>query len=604
MFARSIHGQRGGPLATRSRPLTSAVAGVLTLLLSAFGVAQPGGGPAAVPGSRQATNVAVITIRGEISSVTARSVERRIKLAERAGANAIVIELDTPGGELYSALAISRAIKGAGITNTVAWVHPEAYSGGAIIALACRDIVTSDPGVMGDAIPIQLSPMGIKQLGEQERQKILAPLMADVVESARKHGRDELLVQGIVTTGVELWLVENLGSGQQTTVTRDEYVTLFGEEPPTGRARLTSAPSGVRRTPAPSGEPTEAEAPADQPPTPRALPKAGSDDPVRYIPASPTLETLTDEVTMNQTLAATRPVISASERGKWKLVEYVSTGTGPFVFSADDLAHFRLASATINTDEELKAYLGARNLLRLDQNWSEGLVAFMTNQIVRAVLIVVFLIALFLEMTNPGLVLPGTVAALALVSLIAPPMLINLANWWEVAAIVGGIGLLVLEIFVLPGFGVFGIVGLLALFGGLIGTFVPEGGMFPDTPQAQDDLLYGVVTLVLSVGTAGIGIYFLSKHFGSLPLFGQLVLKDGAPPDEQGDELLAAMAPEESGPVQTGMRGRTVTPLRPAGRVEIADRIVDAVAEIGYIPAGAEVVVTSVSPFRITVEKA
>jgi membrane-bound serine protease (ClpP class) len=132
---------------------------------------------------------------------------------------------------------------------------------------------------------------------------------------------------------------------------------------------------------------------------------------------------------------------------------------------------------------------------------------------------------------------------------------------------------------------------------------VPEGGMFPDTPQAQNDLLYGALTLILSVATAGVGIYFLSKHLGSLPLFGSMVLQAPRPDDEESDEMLAAMAPEPSGPVRPGMRGRAVTPLRPSGRVEIEDRIVDAVSELGYIPAGSEVVVTSVTPFRITVER-
>ena len=49
-------------------------------------------------------------------------------------------------------------------------------------------------------------------------------------------------------------------------------------------------------------------------------------------------------------------------------------------------------------------------------------------------------------------------AAVALVGLLAPPMLINMASWWEIAAIIAGILLIVLEIFVIPGFGIFGVV--------------------------------------------------------------------------------------------------------------------------------------------------
>ncbi|MCC6659682.1 MAG: hypothetical protein IT437_02225 [Phycisphaerales bacterium] len=570
--------------------------------------------PLAVPADRQASNVAVVTIKGEINEVTARSVERRIKLAERAGADAIVFEIDTPGGSLGATLGdpalmtlkgIAPLIKGAHVKNTIAWVNPHAYSAGAIIALSCHDIVTTDAAAMGDAIPIAVSMAGIQPLGEAERQKLLAPILSDLVDSARRNHRDEMLVQGVAATGVELWWIERVSDGRQMAVTADEYRTLFGEDPPRPRPRLFSPPSGAVRALAPpmTQEQIDAAKPAAGRRT-SALPKVAADDPVKFTPAAPGLAAVSDRVSMEQTLAATRPVIDASQRGQWRLVDYISNGEGPYIFTAPDMLHYGLASGVVRNDQELMRYLGARHLLRLDQNWSEGLVAFLSNIIVRAVLIVIFLIALFLEMTHPGVGVPGGVAAVALIALLAPPMLIDLANWWEIAAIAGGLLLIMLEVFVIPGFGVLGVAGVLALFGGLIGTFVPGDGVFPDTPGAQDDLLYGVVTLGLSTATACVGIYFIAKHLGSIPLISSLVLKESGPGDDD-EGMLAAMAPESAeNAVRVGMRGRAVTPLRPAGRVEVADRIVDAVAQMGYIPAGAAVVVTDVTGFRVTVEQA
>lgn len=584
------------------------------LLWGAYSLAQttdPSSSQDSVPAARQADNVAILTIRGEITKVTARSIERRLTIAERAGADALVIDLDTPGGDLEAVLAICTAIKKSRITNTVAWVNPNAYSGGAIIALACRRIVTNSPASMGDALIIATDPIGqIRNLPEHERQKFLSPLMAEIVESARQNGYDEMLVQGIVSRGVELWLVENPDTGQRICINAAEYEMIFGEEPVRGSPRLPSARRGEDPEPPASAEsaPSRPTATVGQgqpePPATRAVRPADKGDPRRFNPASPNLAPLADRFPEDQLPESRRPVITSADRGKWSLVEYTSDGAGPFVFKESQLLEYGLASTTVKTDEQLKVYLGAKNLLRLDQNWSEWLVAFLTSWWVRAILIVVFLIALFLEMTNPGLVLPGTVAMLALISLIAPPMLISLANWWEVAAIISGIALIALEIFVIPGFGFFGIVGVLALFGGLIGTFVPEGGMFPDSPGQENDLLYGVATLILSVATAGVGIYLLSKHFNSLPLFGKLVLKDAplveGPP---GDEMLAAMAPA-AGLIRVGMTGRALSPLRPAGRVDLNGRIVDAVAAMGYIPVGTPVIVTEVTPFRIGVERA
>jgi membrane-bound serine protease (ClpP class) len=162
----------------------------------------------------------------------------------------------------------------------------------------------------------------------------------------------------------------------------------------------------------------------------------------------------------------------------------------------------------------------------------------------------------------------------------------------------------VLEIFVLPGFGIFGVIGLLLLFGGLVGTFIPQGAFFSDSPRQRSDMLYGVTTLVLSLASAGVLMYFIAKHFGSLPLLGRLVLKEGITIEEtSGDPLLAAMA-APTGTLKIGMVGRAVTTLRPAGQIEIDNRIVDVVSDMGYVNSGEPVRITSVTPFRIGVEPA
>ena len=157
------------------------------LMLGSAAIAQPDTTPttaptpsvaSAVPAARQSQNVAVLTIEGPINAMTARAIERRLRAAEDAGADAVVIELDTPGGEVGAVLEICNTIKSSSIPNTVAWIRPDAYSGGAIIALACREIVASDPASMGDALPIQIGPGGLQALPEAERQKILDALSA------------------------------------------------------------------------------------------------------------------------------------------------------------------------------------------------------------------------------------------------------------------------------------------------------------------------------------------------------------------------------------------------------------------------------------------
>ncbi|HHN79049.1 MAG TPA: hypothetical protein ENK11_10325, partial [Phycisphaerales bacterium] len=199
-------------MGTRSR-IAGALAFILTFLMCSPLPAQDAAS-ASVPAARQADDVVIITVHGEIDRWMELSIKRRIEQAESSGADAIVFEIDSPGGEIGAVLEICNAIKGSTIANTVAWVHHNAYSGGAIVALACREIVTADPASMGDAFPITMSPLGVRGLSPDERTKFLPPLLTEVADSARRNGYDEFLVQAMVTDGIELWSVRDRDTGR------------------------------------------------------------------------------------------------------------------------------------------------------------------------------------------------------------------------------------------------------------------------------------------------------------------------------------------------------------------------------------------------------
>ncbi len=605
----------------------------------------PGAGGLSVPASRQADRVAIIPIRGGIDAITEMSVKRRIRQAEDSGANAMVFEIDSPGGEVGAVLEITNAIKSSSIRNTVAWVHPDAYSGGAIIALACREIVTSDPASFGDALPIVMGLGGAQRATEvMPAEKILPPLLTDVADSARRSGYDEYLVQAIVTDGIELWAARDTETNEWLFINEAEYRLLFEGDPVRGRPVLTSVPKSmsvdegrsraigdealgeddaVMEDGAPAADDLPAEEDALGSDGPGGEGEAGAAnpfgddfeeaDPARaFRAANPALQEIIDRARVDQgsavdpTTASQRPVISGSMRGRFVEPVYISDGSGPIVMRNDQMQRFGLSSATIDNDEDLRAFFGAKEMVRTEQSWSEHLVAFLTNPFVRGVLIVVFLLSLFIEMTSPGLVLPGGIALGALVALIAPPALIGMAGWWEIAAIGLGVVFILMEILVLPGFGVFGILGLIGLFAGLVGTFVPDGtgGLFPDTAAGRSDLMYGVATVVLATFTSGVGIYFISKHFGTLPFVGRLVLTEGVARDAEDrvDPELAAARPEPTSGPRVGGIATTVSPLRPSGAIEIDGEVVDAVSESGYVEAGAAVTIVARRGFSWVVE--
>ncbi len=593
--------------ASRARSLAGLVALVLMAVIGVLtperARAQPGGissptvpgvqsasGPA-VAVSNQADNVAIIVIRGEIDSYTARSVLRRIKAAEEAGADAIVFEMDTPGGELKAALEICNAIKATTVPLTVAWIHPDAYSAGAIISLACKRIVTGDPATMGDALPI-LMGMGtfqaFNELPEHERQKVMSPLVAEVVNSARRNGYDEMLVQAIVSRGVELWLVRDVRSGRLLCVTEAEHQLLFAGEPTRSGALLPSATAGTTGLPTDVGSAGQGMQPERPPPLVR------SED--YFQPAGESLESLADAVNDELTERTSRPVLTAGDRGNYELVMYVTDGAGPIVMKAEDLRTLGVATATVKSEGDIRSYFGATHVAWMQESWSESMARFMVSWPVRFVLVVVFLIAIFVEMTHPGATVPGFIALVALAGLIAPSMIVGMASWWEVAAILGGVLMLALELFVVPGFGVFGFAGIVLLFGGLLGVIIPSGDrLFPGEAGTGQSALFSAAMLLAAIVTSGVAIYFITKHLGSLPIIDKLVLQD-----ESGGGTLAAMAPGVH-PLM-GTAGVAITDLRPAGRAEIEGRLVDVVAEIGYIPAGTRVRVVSASAMRVGVE--
>lgn len=565
-----------------------------------------------------------------------KSFERRLNRALDAGAGAIVVELHTPGGELGAVLEICGHIKRTSVP-TVAWVNIDAYSGGAIIALACDEIVVAPGATMGDAGIVQSMFGMINELSEHERQKFLAPLLAEVIDSARRNGYDEKLVQGIVTRGVELWLIEDVNDPtRRMFIDRAEHVLLFGEPPPTERVTLVGAAPLAPRGGGGSGSGSGSgegdgsvsgegdgggvsgggEAGGSGSGGGVGSGGGGRGDSAEGLAAASPLFTseLIRDVEDRQELSRVRPTLTGGDRGRWRKIEKVSDGLGFFTFKEDQLFAYGLATPlsssqrTVRDDADLKAFFGAAYVERLDESWSERLASFMTKFWVRGLLIVLLLLGLFVEMVSPGLILPGAVAGLALIGLIVPPLVADMATWWEVAAILLGLLLIAVEILVLPGFGVFGVLGVVMLFGGLIGTFVQGSTpLFPGSAPGSNELVYGLTTVLLATLTAGAGMWLIGKHLGKFPVVSALILKDrgvGADGVGGGGGGVGVFGGDEEVGVVVGDVGVALTDLRPSGRAAFGDAWVDVVADVGYIEKGSAVRVLSASRYRVVVESA
>ena len=537
--------------------------------------------PAATPAYRQANTVAVLSIRDTIDRVTLRSLERRVRQAERDGAEAIVFDIDTPGGTVLATRDITHLIRTEAPANTVAWINPNAYSAGTIIALACREIVVAPDAAFGDSAPISM----FRPLPQAERAKQEAPILAEVIDSARRNHYDEKLVQAFVSVGVELWLIENKATGAQVFVDREEYqVVFFGEDPPRRQTPVAAPPAK------PGAQLSS-----------RALPWFEHFAPVNEQPVDP--EALKRQIEFEQDLPSSRPLLTEADGGKWRLVRQVVPNDRLLVVKPAEAISYGLATTVIANDAQLKAYFGAHTLLRYDRSWSESLVRFLTDPIVMGVLIFIFVVCLLIELAAPGLGVFGATAFVSLLVLIGAPWLAGMAQWWEIILIMLGLLLVAAELFVIPGFGVAGILGAVCLLVGLVGTFV-SGDL--RTPTGQSELVVGLVATLTSLFAAGVVLWLVTRQMETLPVLGKLVLKTELGAADRGEGaglgLLEAMGQARRA-LEPGDLGVAATDLRPAGRARFEGRPVDVKSVSTYIERGTPVRVVSVGRFVIEVEE-
>jgi hypothetical protein len=432
--------------------------------------------------------------------------------------------------------------------------------------------------------------MGIQSLSATERAKLLSSILPEILDSARRNHYDENLVQALVRLSDGLWLLEHATTGERVFVDRNEYRAIFGSSPP---ATVANQPIVA----AAAGKPRGTVRPAFDTSIPRAADQAGL-----------SAEQQSQAQAFSQGLPAPRAALSAADRDDWKLVRQVVDDQTLLTIRADEALYYGLATAIVANDADLKSYFGAGTITRYDESWSEGMVRFLVSWPVRAVLIVIFLIALFIEMASPGLGVFGAVAATALLILIGAPSLAGMAQWWEVLLIVVGLGLVLAEIFVIPGTGFIGLAGAISLLVGLVATFVSDD---LSTPQGESELWTGLLTTLTSIFAAGVGMWLISRQLHSFPIINRLILHaelpHEAPADRagQGEGLLAAMgAGQGAGALSVGDMGMAETDLKPAGRAMFNGRMVDVQSSGSYVARGSPIRVTSVGRFITEVEDA
>ena len=515
------------PRRNRGRML-AALAGVVVLLVSL---------PLVADTPQRPGRAVVIPISGEISDIMKGSIDRRLNLARRDGAKTVIFEMNTPGGLVTSALDICRTIKKLGDEDirTVAWVNDDAYSAGAMISVACNQILMSSTSHIGDCAPIMIVPgAGLQEMAPAERAKAESPVLAEFRESAVRNDYDQLLLRSMVTVGQEVWWVENVQTGERRFVDADGKTELLGDKPLFGDEKN----GGEWRLVATYHDSL-----------------SGKD-----VPAKQPVDSANELLTIDQREAVAYGLATGIARDLDAVTELLGLSSPP-------------------------TYLEITG-------W-EKFVMWLNSPLVRGILFVIVLLGAYIEFQSPGLILPGAAAGVALVIFLAAPYAAGLADVWTFVLLGLGIVLLAIELFIIPGFGIVGLLGIVLILISFIGTFVPtepvpdDGGpwwrfAWPSLPGTWDAIKIGIMSLSGSVIVAFVGILLILRYLPQLSIGRHLI-----PANPQAATV--GLAHAELSVALVGEIGVVTGDLRPAGQARFGQEIVDVVSQGEYVEAGKHV---------------
>jgi len=218
--------------------------------------------------------------------------------------------------------------------------------------------------------------------------------------------------------------------------------------------------------------------------------------------------------------------------------------------------------------------------------WLLGLAGILSALVALAIVLFVF--------QGPGVM--TIIGGIALVLVILINLTAEQLHGFPLFLILLGVALLAAEVFVIPGFGVAGIVGMAALAVGFL--FLATGSTIGDTGAIDNQALLDFGLQFVFTAIVGFALLLLASRF--FPRVGPARRMILAP---SGVPTTVTAPTGRAGPA-VGATGRATSPLRPAGTAEIDGELVDVVSDGTWISAGARVRVVAVEGDRVTVTEA
>ena len=307
----------------------------------------------------------------------------------------------------------------------------------------------------------------------------------------------------------------------------------------------------------------------------------------------------------NKATGASR-IMSAAEAAalpdadNWQRGAPIQEAAQPLEISGERALQLGLAWQNVESFDELKQlYSITEDPTVAQPNWALELIEALASPEFAVLLMMAGFAGIYIELRTPGLGVGGFVATVALVLFFWSKYLHGTAGWLEVLLFVTGVAFLLLEVFVLPGFGIFGLGG-----GAMVIASLVLASLTFIAPHSASDM-EELTRSLGSVALAGVGVVTIaiatSRFLPHAPLFRKMVLSPPPPEERTYLEKHEAVADYSH---LVGAQGVAATHLRPSGKAEIEHELLDVIAEGEPIDQGTPIVVVDARGNRVVVRGA
>ncbi|MEM8896291.1 MAG: NfeD family protein, partial [Bacteroidota bacterium] len=258
-------------------------------------------------------------------------------------------------------------------------------------------------------------------------------------------------------------------------------------------------------------------------------------------------------------------------------VDSISNEGQVITFSTNEAIQYGFCEAQVDNVDEVMARSGVDDyeLYEFKLDSAEKIIAFFLNPVISGILILIIIGGIYFELQTPGVGFPILASFVAAVLYFTPYYLNGLAENWEIIMFFIGVALLAAEIFVIPGFGIAGILGLICTIGSLVLVML-NNDTFDFSFVNAGDLFLAVSTTLAGLFGAIIVMFLGGVRLTNTQFFKRVALQDV---QDRSEGYVSNFKSESF----IGKKGVTYTILRPSGKVMIEDNIYDAFTRGNYI---------------------